>query len=121
MMAWLGGMDPEKIVGLIALAWLIGAFLLMARSVQRGRELADALATRHPLLFESLGRPRPGYFDSVQRSRFAQFVGRREFKELADPVLAAQFEKHRKAEARLLILLLTSLAALGLLIFAVRH
>lgn len=114
-------MDPQKAVGLVALAWLVGAFLLMARSVQRGRRLAEDLATRHPRLYESLGRPRPGYFDSIQRSRFARFVGSREFEALPDPPLAARFEKHRRAEARLLVSLLTSLAALGLLILAVRH
>ena len=114
-------MEAEKVVGLVALAWLVGAFLLMARSVRGGRQLADALATRHPELYESLGRPRPGYFDSVQRSRFARFVARREYEELADPALSARFEEHRKSEARLLVLLLTSLAAVGLLVLAVRR
>lgn len=114
-------MNFEKTAGLLALAWLVGAFVLMARSVQRGRRLADALAMRHPKLYESLGRPRPGYFDSIQRSRFARFVGRREFDSLPDPVLAEQFEEHRKAENRLLFWLLTSLGALGLLILLVQY
>lgn len=110
----------ERTAGLVALAWLVGAFALMARSIQRGRALADALATRHPELYESLGRPRPGYLDSAERRRFAHFVGRREFEALPDPVLAAQFEEHRKAENRLLVSLLSSLGALGLLVFLVR-
>jgi hypothetical protein len=103
-------MNPEKAMGCVALAWLIWAFALMARSVQRGRHLADALALRHPKLYESLGRPRPGYFDSIQRSRFARFVGRREFETLRDPVLADEFERHRKGESRSLLMLLVSLA-----------
>ena len=114
-------MDPEKAAAFVALAWLIGAFALMARSVQRGRALAAALELRHPKLYESLGRPRPGYFDSVQRSRFARFVGRCEFRALPDPVLVMQFEEHRRAENRLLIALLVSLGLVALLILFARH
>jgi len=114
-------MEPEQAAGLVALGWLVGALILIARSVREGRNLADALATRHPQLYESLGRPRPGYFESVHRTRFAQFVARREFEDLADPVLAEQFEQHRKSEARLLMLLLASLCALGLLVLVVRR
>ena len=114
-------MELEKAAGLVALAWLVGSLILIARSVREGRSLADSFATRHPQLYESLGRPRPGYFDSVQRTRFARFVARREFENLADPVLAEQFEQHRKSEARLLIFMLASLGAVGLLVLAVRH
>ena len=114
-------MESEKAVGLIALSWLICSLLLMARSIQVGRDLAEALATRHPDTYEALGRPRPGYFDSVRRTRFAQFVGRREFEDLADESLSPQFEAYRKSEARLIWSILASGAAIALLAFAVRH
>ena len=117
----LDSMESEKVVGLIALGWLIGSFLLMARSIRRGRDLAEALATRHPATYEALGRPRPGYLESVRRTRFAQFVGRREFENLADASLPAQFEAYRKSEARLIVFILGSGVIVVLLAFAVRH
>ena len=114
-------MEPDKAVALIALGWLIGAFLLMARSIQKGRELAAKLAARHPETYEALGRPRPGYLDSVRRDRFAQFVARRQFENLSDPVLAAQFEGYRKSEARLVFSILASLAVVALLVLVMQH
>jgi len=114
-------MEIEKAVGLVALTWLVGSFLLMARSIRRGRDLAEALATRHPETYEALGRPRPGHFDSVRRTRFAQFVGRREFENLDDGSLAAQFEAYRKSEARLILSIIGSGVVLALLAVAVRH
>ncbi len=114
-------MESEKAVGLVALCWLIGSFLLMARSIRSGRDLAEALATRHPATYEALGRPRPGYLDSVRRTRFAEFVGRREFESLADGPLSAQFEAYRKSEARLVLSILASGGIVALLAFAVRH
>ena len=117
----LAGMEPDKAAGLIAVAWLIVAILLIARLIRQGRELAAALAARHPETYEALGRPRPGYFYSASRTRFAQFVARREYEQLGDPALAARFEDYRKAEARLLLSLLLSLAVVGLLVMAVRY
>jgi hypothetical protein len=114
-------MEPEKAVGLIALGWLIGSFLLMARSIRRGRELAEELATRHPAVYEALGRPRPGYFESVRRTRFSQFVGRREFENLADVSLQAQFEAYRKSEARIVLCAIAAGVIVVLIGFAVRH
>ena len=114
-------MEPEKAVAIVALAWLIGALLLMARSIRRGRELAEALAMRHPETYEALGRPQPGYFQSVRRDRFARFVARREFETLADPVLSARFEEFRKSDTRLVLSLLASMGVVALLVLAVRH
>lgn len=114
-------MEPEKAVAFIAVCWLIVAVLSMMRSVRRGRNLAEALATRHPAMYETLGRPRPGYFASVRRTRFAQFVGRREFAILADEWLAAQFEAHRKLEIWLVLTIIGSGAVIALLAFCVRH
>lgn len=111
-------MATEDIAGFAALAWLVGASVVMARSVQRGRALADDLAARHPEAYEALGRPRPGYFESARRSRFAQFMARREYESLEDPPLAARFEAHRKAETRLLGALLASLVAVFLGVLA---
>jgi hypothetical protein len=113
-------MESEKLLGLVALGWLIFAFILMARSVQRGKKLADTLATRHPETYEALGRPRPGYFHSARRSRFAQFVARREYDDIGDPALSAEFEAHKKSETRLVLSLVASLVVLALFIFALR-
>ena len=114
-------MESEKTIGLIALVWLIGSFLLMGRSIHRGRDLAEALATRHPEIYEALGRPRPGYFESVRRTRFARFVARREFESLGDGSLSAEFEAFRKSEARLVLSILASGAVLAALAFFARH
>lgn len=114
-------MEPDKALGLIALAWLVGAVLVMARSIRRGQALAAVFARRHPETYEALGRPRPGYLHSLRGKRFAQFVGRREFENLGDPALSAEFEAYRKAEARLLLALLASLVVVGLLVLAVHH
>jgi len=114
-------MDSDKILGLIALGWLVGAVLLVARFVRRGRALAAALGNQHPETYEALGRPQPGYLQSVRRSRFARFVASREYENLGDPALSAQFEDYRKAEARLLLFLLASLGIVALLVLAVRH
>ena len=116
----LGDMEIEKTLGLIALGWLVGAVLLMARLVRRGQALAAVLATQHPETYEALGRPRPGYLQSVQRSRFAQFVARRQYEHLGDPALSAQFEDYRRAEARLLLFLLATLGVVALLVLTVR-
>ncbi|MDA0204982.1 MAG: hypothetical protein O2795_06505 [Acidobacteria bacterium] len=114
-------LESENAVGLVALIWLIGSFLLMVRSIRRGRDLAQELATRHPSTYEELGRPRPGYFENVRRTRFAQFVGRREFENLGDRSLAAQFEAYRESEARLLLCIVATGAVIAVLAFAVRH
>jgi hypothetical protein len=114
-------MGLEQAVGLIALAWLVGSLLLMARSIRRGRDLADMLAARHPEMYEELRRPRPGYFESMRRTRFAHFVGRREFADVVDAPLSAQFEAYRKSEARLILSILASGAAVAVLAVALRH
>jgi hypothetical protein len=114
-------MALEKVVAVIALGWLIGAVLVMGWSIRRGRVLAEALAQRHPEAYEALGRPRPGYFHSVRRSRFAQFVARREFENLGDPELSARFEHFRKSDTRLVLFILASMTVLALLALTVRY
>ena len=113
-------MELQTAFGLVALGWLVGATLLMARSVRRGRELAEELAARHPATYEELGQPRPGFFESARRTRFAQFVGRREFEALSDPVLSASFETYRRSEARLVVAIVASGALVALLALAMR-
>lgn len=114
-------LQSEAVAGLAALIWLIASFLLMARTIRAGRSLMEALAARHPETYEALGRPRPGYFESVRRTRFAQFVGRREFENLSDASLSADFEAYRQSEARLIIGIIASGAVVVLLAFAMRH
>jgi len=114
-------MEPEKVVGFIALGWLVGSVLLMARLIRRGRELAEAFATKDPETYEALGRPQPGFLYSARQSRFAQFLARREYETLDDPALSARFEDYRKAEARLLLLVLSGLGIVGMLILIVRY
>jgi hypothetical protein len=109
-------MQHEDAVAFAAAAWLVSAAVLVIRSVRQGRALSDALAARHPETFEELGRPRPGYFDSVRRDCFARFVMRRGYRELDDPPLVDEFERHRRSEVQLLIVLLSGLAVVSLLI-----
>jgi hypothetical protein len=114
-------MEPEKILAMAALGWLIVSVSLMSRSIRRGRELSDALALHHPALYQELGQPRPGYFESVRRNRFARFVGRREFVNAVDASLAARFEAYRKSEMRSVLIIIGSGAVIAMLILAVRH
>jgi len=114
-------MQPEKALGLIALGWLIGAMLMMMGTIRRGRKLAKKLAARHPEIYEAIGCPIPGYLESARRRRFAQFVARREFENLGDAALAAQFEAYRRYETRLILSLLASLPVVLLLVVVVRY
>ena len=114
-------MEPEKVLAVLAIVWLIASFLAMARSIRRGRELAEMLAVRHPETWEALGRPRPGYFESARRTRFSRFVGRREFEQLGDEILAAHFEVYRKNEARIVLSAILSGSVLALLVLALRY
>jgi len=114
-------MEPEKALAIVALIWLIVSVLAMARSIRRGRELADMLASRHPETYEALGRPQPGYFESTRRTRFARFVGRRDFQTLGDESLVAQFEAYRKSEARVVLFAILSGSVLALLVVALRY
>lgn len=115
------GMDSESALAFLALVWLVGGLILMGRFIRQGRALADAFAARHPETYEALGRPRPGYFDGPRKTRFARFVAQREFRNLGDPILEVQFEEHRQSEARLVLLLLSSLGGIALLLFISRH
>jgi len=114
-------MNPEEALAYTALAWLVVGWILFSRSIRRGRELSDTLAARHPRTYEALGRPRPGYVDSIRSSRFGRYVGRQEFRALADPPLVAAFEHHRRAERQLVIFLLSTLGVIGVLVLAVRR
>ena len=114
-------MNPEKILALVSLVWLVASVAFMAKSKRHGQRLAEALAMRHPELYEELGRPAPTYFESVKRNRFARFVGRREFENRVDPSLVAQFEAFRKSEARAVMIILGSGALLALLVLLARH
>ena len=112
-------MQPAKFLAYVALAWLIVSVLLLARTIRRGRELSDLLAARHPETYAALGCPRPGFLESARRTRFARFVGRREFEQLGDAGLARQFDAFRKFEARLVISLVASAALLAAIAIAV--
>ena len=114
-------MDYENTLALVALTWLLGSVLLMARSIRAGRALTDQLATRAPDTYEALGRPRPGFFHSARRSRFAQFLGRREYEALADRSLVKQFDAYRISETRLVLGVLASGALIGVLALASRY
>jgi len=114
-------MEHEKALALVALVWLIVSFLAMALSIRRGRELAYVLAARHPETYEALGRPRPGFFESARRTRFARFVGRREFEKLADQTLTAQFDAYRMSEARIVVSAVLSGGVLALLVLVMRY
>ena len=111
----------ESAVVFIALGWLVGSVILMARSIRKCRHLADLLATRYPEIYERLGCPRPGYFESVRRTRFRQFIGRREYENLPDHSLSAEFEEFRNSEARLVVSVLAIGALVAALALLTRH
>jgi len=114
-------MNAEKAVAGVALAWLISGVILLTLSVRRGRALSRKFAAQFPEKFEELGQPCPSVLPSVHGSRFAQFLAAKEYLELADSSLRAQFDDHRKRENRLLVLLLLSLGVVGGLIFWVKY
>jgi len=107
----------ENALGVIGLVWLVGSLLVMARSIRKGRELVDVLARRHPAIYEELEHPRPGYWASARGRRFAQFLGRREFADLDDALLVAEFETYRKSEARQVVSIVAIGAVLATLVF----
>ena len=106
-------MDLESAVAAAAAGWLAMAMGWLVRSAQYGRRLAEQLAQRDPDRYEALGSPTPGYFDSIRRNRFFRFVMRAEFRSLTDAALAEQFEAYRKTEIRGLVVVLSTLAILG--------
>jgi hypothetical protein len=106
-------MDLETAIAAAAAGWLAMAMGWLVRSVQYGRLLAGQLELRDPVRYEALGSPRPSYFDSLRRSRFYRFVMRAEFRSLTDPALVEQFETYRRTEIRGLVVVLSTLAAVG--------
>ncbi|MDX1736145.1 MAG: hypothetical protein R3228_17345 [Halioglobus sp.] len=113
-------MEPEQLFGALLLSWLFGSVLLIVQLTLRGRRLAAEFAARYPELYEALGRPRPGLLYSARRTRFTQFVVRRDFEQAGDARMNAKFEDYRRREARLLLVLLVSLCVVGLIILALR-
>ena len=95
--------------------------LFLVRSVRRGQALADTFAIRHREKYEASGRPRPGYIDSIRRDRFARFVAQREYRDLGDPQLAAKFEEYRKAERRVMLVIIMTMVIVGALVVAVQY
>jgi hypothetical protein len=74
------------------------------------------LALRRPERFEALGRPRPGWWDSIRRDRFFRFVMQRGHSDLGDPPLVERFERYRSMQVRFLALSLVGLGIVGLLV-----
>jgi hypothetical protein len=114
-------MDLETAIAAAAAGWLAMAMGWLVRSVQYGRRLAEQLELCDPDRYEALGSPRPGYFDSVRRSRFSRFVMRAEFRSLTDPALVEQFEAYRRTEIRGLVVVLSTLAAVGAAVVWLEH
>lgn len=110
----------EETVGAAGALYLAISMVLIVVWVRRGREVADLLALRHPDRYESLGRPRPGYFDSPRRTRFVMYLARREYVELADPPLVHEFEELRRFERRMMTLLMAGLGCLGIAMAVLR-
>jgi hypothetical protein len=98
----------------MAMGWLV-------RSVQYGRRLAEQLEQREPDRYEALGSPRPGYFDSIRRNRFFRFVMQAEFRSLTDAALVDQFEAYRRTEIRGLVVVLSTLAILGVAVLWIEY
>ena len=113
-------MELDQILGLILLGWLVSAMVLISLLVRRGRKLTAFIKSRHPETYEELGRPRPGLWNSARRTRFARFIAQREFEELGDDRLSQACEAYRKAEIRVLLGIVISLAVVGSLVLTLR-
>lgn len=96
--------------GLIFLA--IGGALVVY-SVRRGRRIATWLAQRHPQLYETIGRPEPGYLHSIRRSRFDQFILQRQYLQLGDEEFTAQCDRLRRTNLIILYFILAGLTLFG--------
>ena len=103
----------ELLVGALAIVFMVTSALLLTRSVGRGRQIAELLESRYPDEYQRLGRPRPGYFQSVRRWRFDQFIIGREFLDLKDPDLIEQCERLRRYNLRVLTLVVSGFVVLG--------
>lgn len=111
----------EETLGAAGAVYLAISMVWITVWVRRGQELAARLALRHPDRYEALGRPRPGYFDSPQRTRFARYLAAREYRELPDPPLVEEFEELRRFERRMMTVLMVGLGALGIAIAILRY
>jgi len=106
-------MQPEHAVAVAGSVFLVIGGILMVQSVRRGRELCRLFAERLPELYAETGAPRPGYFDSLRRTAYFQFVMQKQFTELPDPHLAEEFSKLRRQEVRHLTFLIFGFTVLG--------
>jgi len=113
--------ELESAIAAAAAGWLAVAMGWLVRSVQYGRRLAEQLELRDPDRYEALGSPRPGYFDSLRRNRFFRFVMQAEFRSLIDAALVDQFETYRRTEIRGLVVVLSSLAILGVAVLWIEY
>lgn len=106
----------ELLVGALAIVFMVTSALLLTRSVGRGRQIAELLESRYPDEYRRLGRPRPGYFQSVRRWRFDQFIMGREYLDLEDPDLVEQCERLRGYNVRVLAFSVSGFVALGVIL-----
>ena len=97
----------------LALGFAVTCLWHIQQSVTRGRAICDRLAREHPDLYAAIGQPRPGYFASLSRSRFDQFLFGRGYRGLEDPELVQQCEALRRFNLRLLLILLFGFVLLG--------
>jgi hypothetical protein len=100
-------------IGIVGAAFLAGSIVAISSSIRLGRTLAQEIEQRHPDVYEDIGRPVPTYFESARRSRFLQFVMRREYLELPDPMLIERFEQYRRSQIRLVVVSLSVLLSLA--------
>ena len=106
----------DLVVGAVAFVFMGASALLLVRSIRWGRGVADLLESKYPEAYRQLGRPRPGYFQSVRRWRFDQFIIGREYLDLEDPDLIEQCERLRRYNLRVLALVVSGFVALGVVL-----
>ena len=109
-------MELQTQIAIAGLVFLLASFLQLVRFVRSGRSLMRDLELRHPQQYEALGAPTPGYFESIRRTRYNQFLMGREYQELPDPVLIERCESQRRSELRFLVSSLVVLGIFGLVI-----
>lgn len=106
-------MNPEHVVAVAGLCFLVVGGLLLTWSVYRGRRLCGVLAQHFPREYANLGSPLPGYFYSARRTAYLQFIMQQKFRDLPNPELVKSFAALYRFETSQLVYLVAGFLALG--------
>lgn len=88
----------EKFAGFTGLFLLGGGVFLLAVSVRKGKRIVEHIKRRHPQQWDAMGKPAPGYFQSMERNRWMKFIRNREYLQFNDPTLTEMGDAQYKLE-----------------------